>query len=288
MVNSSAPKIYGVLGYPAKHSLSPAMHNAAFRALKINAEYKIFEEKPEELGGFLGSLAEKKIHGLNVTVPYKEKVIPFLNSISSEAKTIAAVNTIRVCADKLEGFNTDGEGFLKHLIADLSFHPKDKRIAIIGAGGAAKAISVYLCQVAPKAIKIYDIERTKTIALIDNLKDNFKNVQLAIAESIEELAIKDADLLVNATAVGMKATDACLVQESLLHKNILVYDLIYNPPETKLLARAQNLGAKTSNGLGMLLHQGMLSFSIWTGKAAPRDIMWKALEESSKNARSHN
>lgn len=280
MEKNNFPKIYGVLGFPAKHSLSPLMHNAAFRALKINATYRIFEKKPEELKDFLHALTQQHIFGLNITVPYKEAVMPFLDKISSDAKLIGAVNTIRIFDGISEGFNTDGEGFLNHLRMNLSFDPKDKNIAIIGAGGAAKAIAVYLSKIKPKFMSIYDVDKTKLKALINHLKGNFQTTGFVLANSIEELNIKYCSLLINATPVGMKDTDPCLVDEKFIHKDLLVYDLIYNPKETKLLKTAREKGAATTNGLGMLLYQGMLSFQIWTGKFAPKDVMEKALLEA--------
>lgn len=273
----TATKIYGLAGYPVKHSLSPLMHNAAFKALNINAEYRLFEVKTEELEEFIKHLSQNNISGLNVTIPYKEKVIPFLDNISSEAKLIGAVNTLRVLQDRLEGFNTDGEGFLKHLSEDLGFSPTGKVIAIIGAGGAAKAVSVYLSKTKPKSITVYDIDKIRAAALVSNLKENFKDIELRCVDSIEELKIEDSDLLVNATPIGMKETGPCLVDEKFIAKNLLVYDLIYNPKETKLLRIAKQKGAKISNGLGMLLYQGALSFELWTSQKAPVEIMRKAI-----------
>ncbi|MFH1640401.1 MAG: shikimate dehydrogenase [Candidatus Omnitrophota bacterium] len=275
-------KIYGVLGYPAKHSLSPAMHNAAFKALNINAEYIILEIEPQKLNDFLGSLSEKNISGLNITVPYKEKIIPFLHKISPEAELIGAVNTVKLLGSRFEGFNTDGEGFLRNLIQDLIFYPKDKNIAIIGAGGAAKAVAVYLSKEKPKAISIYDIEKSKLTDLIAHLKKNFSEVDYKAADSIAELGIETRDLLINATPIGMKDADCCLVDDKLLHKGLLVCDLIYNPPETKLLKTAKQKGARISNGLGMLLYQGARSFELWTEREAPVAIMREALEKEVK------
>jgi len=279
MDKKSPTRIYGVLGWPAKHSLSPAMHNAAFRALKINAEYKIFEKKPQDLEGFLKSLTKENIYGLNVTVPYKETVTAFLDNISGEARLIGAVNTIKVSGNRLEGFNTDGEGFLKHLTEDLGFNPQGKIIAIIGAGGAARAISVYLSKNNPKAIAIYDIDKTKVSALLGHLKENFNNIEFRSADSMEELNIINSDLLINATPVGMKDSDPGLVDEKFIHKGLLVYDLIYNPKETKLLKIAKEKGARISNGLGMLLYQGALSFEHFTDRPAPIETMRQALKE---------
>ena len=176
MVKDSATKIFGVLGFPAGHSLSPLMHNAAFHALNIDAEYKIFELGPCDVDTFLGELTQKNIFGLNVTVPYKEKVVSLLNSLSDDARLIGAVNTIKVQDGKLEGFNTDGAGFLKHLTEDLGFNPEGKNIAIIGAGGASKAVSICLSKKSPKRISIYDVDGVKLLSLVKHLKANFNNI----------------------------------------------------------------------------------------------------------------
>lgn len=278
----NSPKVYGLIGYPVGHSLSPLMHNAAFAYLKINARYELFPLKEEEINFFLTSLKPKNISGLNVTVPYKEKVIPFLAAVSKEAELIGAVNTIKVSDDRLEGFNTDGAGFLKHLNEDLNFNPQNKTIAIIGAGGACRAVAVFLCNNAPKILSIYDVDSDKLSVLINHLKANFKNVDINAADSISRLNIEKSDLLVNATPIGMKESDPCLVDDKFIHKNLLVYDLIYNPAETKLLRLAEEKGARVSNGLGMLLYQGMLAFEIWTGQTAPKEVMQKALLEGLK------
>jgi len=272
-------RIYGLIGSPVSHSLSPAMHNAAFRALKINAEYKLFELKVEDLSVFLKSASCENIYGLNVTVPYKEKVLPFLTDLSREAKLIGAVNTLRISKNKLEGFNTDGEGFLRHLTQDLGFNPKGRSIAIIGAGGATKAISVYLSKQEPERITIYDVDKKRCAGLINRLRENFKNINFNLANSIEELKVKSSDLLINATPIGSKSEHSCLVDEKFMHKNLFVYDLIYIPQETKLLKVASELGARTSNGLGMLLYQGMSAFEIWTGRKAPKEVMQEALQK---------
>jgi shikimate dehydrogenase len=282
MEKNSSSKIYGVLGNPAKHSLSPLMHNAAFKVLKINAEYKIFEKKPEEVEDFLHSLSQQNIYGLNVTVPYKEKVISFMDKLSLEARLIGAVNTIKVLNNKLEGFNTDGEGFLRHLSEVVKFNPQGKVIAIIGAGGAARAVCVSLSQKHPKAISIYDIDKPKAQALVEHLQNNFKEVDFQAADSIAGLNINKSGLLVNASPIGMKESDPCLVDKELLNSGLLVYDLIYNPAETELLRLAKEKGARTSNGLGMLLYQGARSFELWTGKNAPVEIMRKELTEGLK------
>jgi len=284
MGKNSNPKIYGILGYPVKHSFSPAMHNAAFSALKINAKYESFEVKPDQLKDFFTKMAEKNIYGLNVTIPYKEKILDFasLDSESNYLKQIKAVNTIVKKDGKWKGFNTDIAGFSRHL--KENFTPSGKKAAILGAGGAARAVAYVLADCASSQIDIFDIDANKAKDLALVIKKLFLNFQINAVDSIAGLKIKDKDLLINATPVGLKESDPCLVDEAMLHKNLFVYDLIYNPPETKLLTLAKHIGAKTANGLSMLLYQGMLSFKIWTGQDAPQEVMWQALQGELKNA----
>lgn len=279
MNDDSSIKIYGVLGYPAKHSFSPFIHNAAFNALGIKAEYKIFEVKPEKLDDFFDSLNKQNIYGLNITIPYKEIVLKYLSQQSPEVGFTGAVNTIEVKEkDFLKGWNTDGIGFHHHLVYDLKFEIADKRVVILGAGGAAKAITDQLARKKAKSIAIFDIDTNKSSKLAQKLHKEFPETNITSANDIQELDIKNADLLINATPVGMKEDDPCLIRPELIHSRLLVYDLIYNPSETKLLRLAKAKGARTSNGLGMLLYQGARSFQIWTGvKIAPIEIMRRAL-----------
>lgn len=279
------PRIYGLLGYPVKHSFSPAMHNAAFKALDIDAEYRLFEKKPEELDSFLNSLSKENISGLNVTIPYKEKILSFvkLNRESFYLRQIRAINTIVLEHGGWKGFNTDIPGFSRDLKENIN--PANKRAAILGAGGAARAVAYSLANSGARDISIYDIDKTKCQTLADMIRSLFRNFEIHPVDNIEELKIKERDLLINATPVGMKETDPCLIKEEMLHKNLFVYDLIYNPPETKLLSLAKKVGAKTSNGLGMLLYQGALSFRHFTGKAEPLEVMRQALKEELKKCK---
>jgi shikimate dehydrogenase len=275
------PKIYGLIGYPVKHSFSAIMHNATFKALGINAEYKLFEKRPEELGYFLDSLSKENIYGLNVTIPYKEVVLKYLQWKSPEVKFTDAVNVI-IVKDKsyLEGWNTDGIGFHRHLTMDLKFNPLGKSVVVLGAGGAAKAIINQLARHGAKNITIYDIDNDKSLNLAAKINKEFPKCNAIASDSIEKLDIKNADLLINATPIGMKGDDPCLVDPDSLHPSLLVYDLIYNPPETKILKLAKQKGAPISNGLGMLLYQGVRSFELWTGQKAPVEVMRKALREA--------
>lgn len=277
--DSSLKKIYGLIGYPVKHSLSPKMHNAAFQALNINAEYRLFEVKPEDLDYFLGSIDKNNIFGLNVTIPYKERILDFvrLDSESFYLRQIKAVNTIVKSDGIWKGFNTDIPGFQRDLKENID--PTNKRAAILGAGGAARAVAYVLANSGAKDIHIYDIDKTKSQNIVNMVKSLFSNYQIFAVENIEQLDIRNKDLLINATPVGLSETDPCLVKEEMLHKNLFVHDLIYNPSETKLLALAKKVGARTSNGLKMLLYQGTLSFKHWTGENAPQKIMWEALQK---------
>jgi shikimate dehydrogenase len=273
-------RIYGLIGYPIKHSLSPAMHNAAFSALGIDAEYRLFEIAPESLNSFLNDLENKNIYGLNVTMPYKEKVLEFVtfDNKTSHLKQIGALNTIANKDGIWRGFNTDILGFQRHLKENID--PKNKKVALLGAGGVARAVSYVLAISGTSEIVVFDIERQKSQNLVNMINTLFPNFKISFVDRVEELNMRSKDLLINATPVGLKDNDLSPIAEDLLHKDLFVYDLIYNPPETKLLNLAKKIGAKFSNGIGMLLYQGMLSFEIWTGKSAPKEIMQKALLNS--------
>lgn len=281
MDKKSVTSIYGVLGYPAQHSLSPLMHNAAFRALNINAEYKIFEIRPEDLDHFLERM-DPNIQGLNVTIPYKERILEFVN-LDAESfflKEIRAVNTIVKKNGAWMGFNTDIPGFQRHLKEIMD--PVQKRVALLGAGGAARAVCFSLAECGAKEVAIFDVDKSKIEFLLQMMKGLFPDFSVSSAGSVEELNLMDKDVLINATPVGMKESDPCLVAEKWLHKNLFVYDLIYNPQETKLLALAKKSGARIASGQGMLLYQGALSFKLFTDQPAPLDVMRQALSQGVK------
>jgi len=277
MPKKRPPKIYGVLGYPLAHSLSPAMHNAAFRALRLNARYEKFEVDKRELGAFLRGLRKNGISGLNVTIPYKEEVLPFLSLYRSRAvELLGAANTILVSPrGGLKGYNTDCLGFARH-IAELKLSAR--KAAVIGAGGAAKAICFVLARKGCQEIAVYDLYRFKAISLVQRFQAEFPSCRFSFSDSIDNLRLAQKDLLVNASPVGMKQDDPLLVPPDLLSPRIFVYDVIYNPAQTKLLQAARASGAPCANGLDMLLYQGVESFNIWIrSRKAPVELMRRAL-----------
>ncbi len=267
---------YGIIGYPVHHSLSPVIHNTAFHLLGVEAVYKILPVAPEELAVFFRALKEKDnpVFGLNVTVPYKEKVIPYLDSLAPLAQRVGAVNTVVVTKDRrLIGYNTDAPGFLAHL-AELKVDVCDKRVAILGAGGSARALLTALCLIPerPEVIRVFNRTPDRLRQLLADIGDRVDTSIVHPAETIDDLNVELADILINTTSIGLKRRDPCLVPQEVLHAHLFVYDLIYNPSETSLLKAARSKGAKTANGLGMLFFQGVLAFQHWAGMPLPEDV----------------
>lgn len=263
-------KLTGIFGYPIEHTLSPAMHNAAFKALGLDYCYVPFLVHPEHLAYAVKAIRALNLCGVNVTVPHKEKVLPLLDEIHEEASFIGAVNTIVTRTGKLIGYNTDGKGFMQVLTENrISLAEKD--ILIIGAGGAARAISYYLCQDA-KTLQIFNRTRKRAHKLVKDLKKLCTNVSLC--DNISH--VRDFHMIINATSVGLKNEDPSPFDTSLLKKNQIICDLIYK--KTRLLKEASRKGCKIIDGSGMLFWQGMLAFELWTGKKPPAKVMLTALK----------
>jgi len=263
-------KITGLFGYPVDHSMSPAMHNAAFKSLGLDYCYVPFPVRPEHLHDAVKAIRALNLRGVNVTVPHKEKVIPLLDEIHEEASFIGAVNTIVNTDGKLTGYNTDGRGFIRSL-SENGISPSDKDILIIGAGGASRAISYYLCQKS-KTVKIYNRTRKRAERLVRDLKKLYKNVSLQDSFS----HIEEFHIIINATSVGLKKEDPAPFDTSMLKRTHIVCDLIYK--KTRLLKEASRKGCKVIDGSGMLLWQGMLAFELWTGKKPSPEVMRNALK----------
>jgi shikimate dehydrogenase len=256
------------------------MHNAAFSHLKIDAEYRLFEIQPELLTEFLQKLNAINIKGLNVTVPYKEKVLDFAHILpeSNYLKKVGALNTLVNKDGRWLGFNTDISGFTFHL--KENFDPSGRSAVVLGAGGAGRAVCYALANMGAAEIVIFDVDKRKSENVVSMIRGIFADFHISYAADITELALNKKDLLVNATPLGLKGSDPCPVNVADLHKGLFVYDLIYNPSETRLLGLAREAGLAYSNGLGMLLYQGAKSFEYFTGMKAPVEVMRKALVEA--------
>jgi len=280
-----AKHTYGLIGHPVGHSLSPAMQNAAFNALKIDAEYKLFDVEPADLERFLKDLVKNNIAGVNVTIPHKVKAKEFIEAngvLNEHAQRLGAVNTIKVVGGKLTGFNTDGPGFYRSLVEDLKFEPEGKNVFVLGAGGAARAIVMYLGN-GPKEIFVTDIDD----CMVEELRRHFekyydhRRFKAVYKDNFKE-SLDASDLLVQATPLGMHDSDPSPVDPGLLHPGLRIYDLVYNRPATKLVEAASRMKLHAMTGLGMLLYQGAIAFELWTVKKAPIEVMRKALKEALK------
>ena len=278
-----AKNITGLFGNPLKHSFSPAMHNAAFKALGLTDwEYQLFEFPPEELDKKVQMLrTSENIRGVNVTVPYKIDVMPYLERISPLAKKIGAVNSIEKKEGKLIGHNTDAPGFYDSLIQDAGYplHHKAKVIVLIGAGGAARSVlNILKSQESYERIYIYDIDREKVATLINSLSRPSKRIiNCDSAHEMMDMAIH-ADLIINASGLGSShGVGESPLPLEVFHSHQWVYDLGYNPAETEMLRLAKSAGANTCNGLGMLIRQGALAFEIFTGVKPPVEVMRGAI-----------
>ena len=273
--------IYGIFGHPVKHSLSPDMHNSAFNTLGLNSVYVAFDIDPESIEEATRAIRVMGIRGINITIPHKQTIIPYLDEVSPDAKLTGAVNTVKNENGRLLGYNTDVGGFLRAIREDLDFSPEGNTLFLIGAGGAARAVLSAFCMNGGAVVYITDIIKDKALELANQFKANFQNITIETVEldnqNLIEQKLNEADILVNASPAGMDGVGSLDIPLTSLNKNAVVYDLVYKPPDTSLLKEAKQLGHKASGGLSMLLYQGAESFEIWTGENAPVEIMKKAL-----------
>lgn len=274
---SGKTKIYAVIGCPVEHTFSPGMHNAAFKTLGMDASYVAFSVHPERLEDAIKAIPSLGLRGINVTVPHKEKVLPFLDDLSEEARLIGAVNTIEITEKGLIGHNTDGRGFLRSLKTEASFDPKGKTFLFIGSGGAARAVAFSLALAGARKIFFRDVDVQKAEALALSLREKTGIEAHAIPADMIQACALEADCLINATPLGLKKSDPLPVAKNVILKKHLVCDLVYNPINTALLQKAKQAGAKQLSGIGMLLYQGVIAFEIWTNKNAPVPVMKRAL-----------
>ncbi|MBM3148955.1 MAG: shikimate dehydrogenase, partial [Chloroflexi bacterium] len=279
----------GLIGYPLRHSLSPDFQQAAFDYHRLDIHYETWETPPKMLQAAMARLKQSDVIGANITLPYKEKALNFVDAVDDSIREIGAVNTIINRKGKLQAYNTDVEGFLHSLDIEAKFDPRGKRATILGAGGAARAVCFALLRRDTSLLVIVNrtIERAETLVklglnYVARVGKTAEIVFLPCHSSQLREAIQNSHLIVNCTTMGMRHSpgeNQSPLVANWIPQNALVYDLVYNPPETTLLREAKKAGASTLSGLAMLVYQGAASFRIWTGREAPLDIMFSAARE---------
>ncbi|CAN5702093.1 shikimate dehydrogenase [soil metagenome] len=265
-----ATHFVGVLGWPLEVTLSPLMHNVAFRRLDLDWIYLRWPVAPDDLGDAVRGLRALGADGANVTMPHKEAIVEHLDSLDGDAEAIGAVNTVRRSGDELVGHNTDVVGFSEFLVEDAGFQPKGAGALVLGAGGAARAVVVALANLGAGDIIIAARNR-EAGANVASLADDATRSSGAVDWDDATGSVEGVDLIVNATPIGMR--DEGLLDHVTFRANQCVIDLIYAPPTTPLIERARAAGASGWGGLGMLVRQAAASFAIWTGRPAPLDAM---------------
>lgn len=279
-------RLISILGNPVKHSKSPQMHNRSFENLGLDFAYMAFEIEESKLQRAVEAMKILNAKGFNLTMPYKGQVMEFLDEIDRAADMIGSVNTVLNKDGKLIGYNTDGKGFVKSL-EERRVKFKDKKIVILGAGGAARAIAIQLALDSAGEIVIANrtIEKAESITSIINKEiPKVKARSIVLDEGRLKEELKDAKILVNTTSIGMEASlDKSLIKNlDTLHSDLFVSDIIYDPARTKFLSQAERAGCKTMNGLGMLVYQGAIAFKIWTELDMPRSLIEDMLGEGRK------
>lgn len=264
-------QVYAIFGHPVSHSKSPAMQNAAFRHLAIDACYVAFDVKPQMLREAVQAIRALDIKGVNITIPHKEAVLDYLDDLSPEARSIGAVNTIKNQGGTLYGYNTDCRGFIQSL-TERGISVKGKKTLVLGAGGASKAVVHSLLKEGAEVF-IYNRTIDKARALIRQYQD--RPIELVTVDRLNDKGfVSSMDILVNTTSVGLQDGNMPIDKEFLIPKHV-VCDLIYH--QTTLLKTASEIGCVTIDGSGMLLWQGVYAFEIWTGQEAPVEVMRQAL-----------
>jgi shikimate dehydrogenase len=275
----AATTVVGVTGYPVRHSLSPLLHNAAFAALELNWVSLGFEvvPGPGQIAAALAGMRALQVRGLSVTMPHKADVASLVDECSPAAARLGAVNCIINHEGVLRGDNTDGAGFLASLVRAAGFDPAGKRCVVMGAGGAARAVIVALAEAGAASVSV--VNRTASRAVDAAALAGTLGEAVEVGHAADTVA-RDADLVVNATPVGMEGAGSAeagsLIDPSLLHEGQVVVDLVYVPRPTPWLAAAGAAGATAVDGLGMLVHQAAVQVELWTGLPAPVDAMWRA------------
>ena len=273
-------RIVGIIGDPIEHSRSPQMHNAAFAKAGLDYVYVPFHVRPDDLAHAIAGFKALNVVGINVTLPHKQAVIPYLTSISREAKLVGAVNTLTFVDDGIHGDNTDAPGVLKALEeeGDMSV-PVGQEVVVLGAGGSARAVVVALAlgRVASITIANRTVERAVSLAEEMQQKTNIPMHGMGLADARLPDAVSRCMLLINTATASMDPTQPLLVSADWLQSNTIVYDIVYTPPVTPLMKAASERRCPTLGGIGMLVHQGAIAFEKWTGVTPCTETMHHAL-----------
>lgn len=267
---------FAVLGHPINHSFSPVMHMASFRSIGFDGEYTRLDVPPEMLGDALRALSAEGFSGVNLTIPHKQLALPMMDALTPEAQRLGAVNTVRFEeGGKLSGHNTDGPGFLAAAKATLGFDPAGHRVAVVGCGGAGRAVAITLAH-AGAQVGLLDIDRDRAEALADEIRGSGRE-----AIVIDRAQIRDAELIAQCSPSGLAIFPEPAVRADEMRPGQCLYDIVIPPgdPVTPTMKEARTLGIPCANGVRMLVEQGALSFTYWTGIEADRTAMLRAVEE---------
>jgi shikimate dehydrogenase len=268
-----------LLGQPVAHSLSPALHNAAFAALGMDAHYEARDVSPADLRQAVLALRQDNCLGANVTAPHKQAVLALMDELSEEVVTLGALNTIVSESGRLSGANTDARG-LARWMRQVGIDPQGERALVLGAGGAARASVWALADLGASSVRVLNRTGERAENLIQALRPSIPNTELSWGH-LQEAAHRPAEqwhVIVNATSLGHHGS-APVVHPGCYSRECVAIDLAYNPPETGFMVAARQAGARAENGLGMLLHQAALAFERWTGQAPPMDVYAAALTQ---------
>lgn len=267
-------ELYGIIGNPVGHSFSPEMHTLAFQYISKNAIYIPFLVEEEHLPSVPTALSILGVSGFNVTVPFKESIVPYLNELSAEAQFLGSVNTVTYKDGKWIGHSTDGSGFVRSAkVEGLTF--RGKKVLLYGGGGSARAVAAAISKEGISSLCLVNRTRNRAEKIAELIKENAPQIEVVLGGTTHE----EFDILINCTSVGLDGEE-CAVPNDQIKRVKCVIDIVYNPPKTPLIKKAEVYGIPTFNGLGMLLYQAIEAFEIWTGEKAPVEVMDRSLRRS--------
>ena len=278
-------KIVGVIGDPVEHSCSPPMHNTAFREMGMDYIYVPFHVKPADLSAAVEGFKALNVMGINITLPHKSAALTLMDSLSQEARLIGAINTMVFRDGMVEGHNTDARGFIASLREKGIENIQGMKVVVLGAGGGAQSVVVGLALEGVDRITIANRTPEKAIRIAENIseKTGIQVKGISLSDNLLPEHISQSRLLVSTISAGMDPSIPLVIDPDWLHEDLTVCDIVYTPPETNLLKAAAQRGLRTVGGMGMLVHQGAISFQLWTGEQPPVNTMRRALIQALQN-----